>query len=95
MMFGRREQDTVSGRESNRRAWLRISLKTLALYSFAGWAYIAMNAIFHPDTLRLPLSHLLPWPHEDTFGATCFVISAVSFFCLQLVDRPGSPRADR
>lgn len=95
MMFGRREQNTVSGPESGRRTLLRVTLKTLSLYAFAGWAYIAMNAIFHPDTLRLPLSHLLPWPHEDTFGATCFVISAISFFCLQLLDRPSPPRADR
>ncbi len=95
MMLGRREQDTVSGRESGRRALLRVTLKTLSLYSFAGWAYIAMNAIFHPATLKLPLSHLLPWPHEDTFGATCFVISAISFFCLQLLDRVGNPKADQ
>jgi len=74
---------------------LRGALRTLSLYSFAGWAYIAMNAVFHPATLHLPLSHLLPWPHEDTFGATCFVVSGLSFFGLQLLRGRDEPRIPR
>jgi hypothetical protein len=45
-----------------------------------GWFYIVLNAEFHAQTLSLPLTHFLPFPREDTFGAICFVVSMVSFF---------------
>lgn len=45
------------------------------IFGFAGWVYIAMNAVFHPETLALPLTHLLPFPREDTFGIICFAAS--------------------
>ena len=53
-------------------------LTTVAVYSLAGWIYIALNAIVHPETLHLPLTHFTSWPHEDTFGALCFAISFAS-----------------
>jgi hypothetical protein len=53
---------------------------TLFIFGFAGWVYIALNAVFHPETLSWPLTHLLPFPREDTFGAVCFAVSAASFF---------------
>jgi hypothetical protein len=65
--------------------------RTLALYSFAGWVYIALVALVHPQTLGLQLTHFASFPHEDTFGETCFLISLVSFFIysvLRHVDRP-------
>lgn len=77
----------ASTQGSMRQMVIVLLLKTLSLYSFAGWAYIAMNATFHPATLKLPLSHLAPWPHEDTFGAGCFLVSSISFFCFQLLRR--------
>jgi hypothetical protein len=58
--------------------------KTFFIFAFAGWAYIAMNAIFHPETLSMPLTHLLPFPREDTFGTICFAVSAVAFFISNL-----------
>jgi cellobiose-specific phosphotransferase system component IIC len=57
---------------------LEAILITIALYSLAGWIYIALNAIVHPDSLHLPLTHLTSWPHEDTFGVLCFAISFAS-----------------
>jgi hypothetical protein len=54
--------------------------RTLALYGFAGWAYIALVALIHPQTLGLQLTHFVRFPHEDTFGETCFAVSIVSFF---------------
>lgn len=63
---------------------------TLAIYGFAGWFYIAENAVFHPVTLNLPLTHLLSWPREDTFGAICFAISFIALFTYLLIkDIPG------
>ncbi|MFN2505181.1 MAG: hypothetical protein ABR540_13305 [Acidimicrobiales bacterium] len=53
-------------------------LGTVAVYSFAGWAYIAANAVVHPESLAWPLTHLSSWPREDTFGVACFVTSFVA-----------------
>jgi hypothetical protein len=53
---------------------------TVFVFGFAGWVYIAFNATNHPETLALPLTHLLPFPREDTFGIVCFGLSFVSLF---------------
>lgn len=51
---------------------------TIFVFGFGGWFYIAENAVFHPVTLSLPLTHLLPFPREDTFGAICFAVSLIA-----------------
>jgi hypothetical protein len=61
--------------------------RTLAIYGFAGWAYVALVALVHPQTLGLQLTHFARFPHEDTFGEACFVISLVSFFVYDLLRR--------
>ena len=58
--------------------------RTLALYGFAGWAYIAI-ADCPPNTLGLQLTHFAKFPHEDTFGEICFTVSVVSFFIYSLL----------
>ena len=68
--------------------------RTLALYSFAGWVYIALVALVHPYTLGLQLTHFAKFPHEDTFGETCFAVSVVSFFIYNLL-RSSEGTADR
>jgi hypothetical protein len=55
------------------------------VFGFAGWFYIAENAVFHPITLHLQLTHFYKYPHEDTFGAICFAVSLVSFFIYNLI----------
>jgi hypothetical protein len=60
--------------------FLKALTLTLSVFGFAGWAYIAGNAIFHPQSLEWPLTHLLSWPREDTFGIVCFAVSFISFF---------------
>jgi hypothetical protein len=62
--------------------------KTLAVYGFAGWVYIALVALVHPHTLGLQLTHFASLPHEDTFGESCFVVSLVSFFVYSLLRLP-------
>jgi len=69
---------------SKRRILLSLTL-TLFVFGFAGWFYIAENAVFHPITLHMPLTHFYKYPHEDTFGAICFLISFVSFFTYNLI----------
>jgi hypothetical protein len=69
--------------------------RTLALYGFAGWAYIALAALIHPYTLRLQLTHFTAFPHEDTFGEVSFVTSAISFLIYNLLRlAEGKPRVD-
>lgn len=68
----------------SRRIALGASL-TLAVYGFAGWIYIALVALVHPRTLGLQLTHFAKYPHEDTFGELCFVISLVNFFVYKLL----------
>lgn len=53
---------------------------TLFVFGFAGWFYIVLNTEFHMQTLSMPLTHFLPYPREDTFGAICFLVSMISFF---------------
>ncbi len=73
-------------RDENRRMRSLRSLSlTLAVLGFSGWVYIAGNAISHPETLSLPLTHFLDFPREDTFGAACFAISFISFFVWNLL----------
>jgi hypothetical protein len=67
---------------------LRAVTLTGAIYGFAGWFYIAENAAFHPNTLSLPLTHLLPYPREDTFGAFCFAVSIICCFTYLLLPKP-------
>jgi hypothetical protein len=62
-----------------------VASRTLALYGFAGWVYIALVALVHPYTLGLQLTHFTKLPHEDTFGETCFVVSLISFFVYNLL----------
>jgi hypothetical protein len=54
--------------------------RTLALYGFAAWVYIALVALVHPYTLGWQLTHFASFPHEDTFGETSFVVSFISYF---------------
>jgi hypothetical protein len=76
-----------------RRRVALVASRTLALYGFAGWTYIALVALVHPYTLRLQLTHLAKFPHEDTFGEICFAVSVVSFFIYNLL-RSSNEAAD-
>ena len=58
---------------------------TGAVYGFAGWVYIVINSEVHMWTLGMRLTHFFPWPHEDTFGEMCFLVSIVSFFVYNLI----------
>jgi len=67
------------------KKFLQAATFTLFLHSFAGWFYIAENAVFHPETLSWPLTHLASWPREDTFGIICFGLSVVSLFIYMII----------
>lgn len=76
-----------------KRTVMLVASRTLAIYGFAGWVYIALVALIHPYTLGLQLTHFAPYPHEDTFGEACFVVSLVSFFIYSLL-RPAEKPSD-
>jgi hypothetical protein len=63
----------------------------LALYGFAGWAYVAAVSLAAPRTLSLRLTHLASWPRTDTFGEAAFAVSFVAFVIYGLTR---SPRAE-
>lgn len=85
----------LKGGRPSRWAFAAAVLGIVAAYSFAGWAYIAANAVVHPESLAWPLTHLASWPREDTFGIACFVVSFVAALgraALRSVSRsPGRP----
>ncbi len=58
---------------------------TLTIYGFLGWLYIALNQAAHPESLSWPLTHLLPYPREDTAGVLSFFVSMISFFIWNLL----------
>jgi hypothetical protein len=55
--------------------------------------YLSFNAVTHPWTLRIQLTHLLPWPSEGTVRVTalaiCLVSVAVSRYLRATANRPG------
>jgi hypothetical protein len=65
------------------------------VFGVLGFAYIAGNAWFHPQTLSWPLTHFLPYPREDTSGAIAFIVAMVSFFCYNLLNDDATPLSRR
>jgi hypothetical protein len=62
---------------------VRAGLRTAFGYGLLVWAYIAVNALTHPETLARPLTHFLPWPLEGDTALACFLLSAVAFLLLR------------
>ena len=58
---------------------------TFFVFGLLGWLYVATVALVHPETLSIQLTHFAPWPREDTFGISCFIVSFISFFIWNLV----------
>jgi len=54
--------------------------ETAAILATALVAYLSLNVVTHSVTLRLQLTHLLPWPSEGTVRviALCICIASVS-----------------
>ena len=59
--------------------------------------YLSFNAVMHPWTLRIQLTHLLPWPSEGTVRvialAICLVAVATRRYLRATATRPGQAAA--
>jgi hypothetical protein len=75
---------TATSRARPRRKVLRASLRTVCAYGFAGSAYVATVAVFHPEALGQRVWHSSAWPHRDSFGAVAFAASLVACLILQM-----------
>jgi hypothetical protein len=56
----------------------------LAAYGAAGWIYVSICALVAPQTLALPLTHLLPPLREDTSGVLSFIVSFLGFISYRM-----------
>jgi hypothetical protein len=59
----------------------------LALYGMAGWIYVGLCALVAPQTLALPLTHLVPALREDTAGVLSFIVSFAGFVSYRITRR--------
>jgi hypothetical protein len=80
----------VSGSTRGRgvRIVREISL-ALAVYGMAGWIYVSICALIAPQTLALPLTHLLPSLREDTSGVLSFIVSFLGFISYRMTRQGG------
>ncbi|MGO9879915.1 MAG: hypothetical protein ACLPSM_11265 [Acidimicrobiales bacterium] len=73
----------MTNRQSPGQRVLTAILQTLCFYLFTGWVYVAIIAVFRPDSLAVPLWHDVSWLRRDTFGAIAFAGSFVCYVLLQ------------
>ena len=71
--------------------------ETAAVLSTGLVVYLSLNALTHPFTLRLQLTHLWPWPSEGTAQVIglgiCLVAVATSRYLRAAASRPGQAAA--
>ncbi len=79
----------VPARDRRRRRIVREISLGLAVYAMAGWIYVAISALVAPQTLALPLTHLMPHLREDTSGVIAFFISLLAFISYRLTREDG------
>ena len=74
----------LPGRSQKVKVAATLSL-ALTIYGMAGWIYVAICALVAPETLHLPLTHLVPFLREDTSGVLSFTLSFVCFVIYRLI----------
>lgn len=63
--------------------WRVAVLRALLVHSVLGWVYILLNAISHPATLGMRLTHFYAWPREIDFGVACVLVTVATGFALR------------
>jgi hypothetical protein len=76
---------------------VQAAAETAAVLATGMVIYLSMNAVTHPFTLRLQLTHLWPWPSEGTVRViglgVCLVAVAVSRYLRASASRLGQAAA--
>ena len=55
------------------------------IYGLLLWGYVAVCGLVAPDTLKLPLTHLIPFLREDTSGDLGFGVSFLGFVVYRFI----------
>jgi len=76
---------------------VQATAETAAVLATALVVYLSVNAVTHPVTLRLPITHLWPWPSEGTVRviglAICLAAVATSRYLRASATRPSQAAA--
>jgi hypothetical protein len=74
-----RRREAVSGPPPGPPAMLVLAVaETVAVLATGLFGYLSFNALMHPATLQLHITHLLPWPAEGTVRVEALLLCACS-----------------
>jgi hypothetical protein len=75
----RRRREAVPGPPPGPPAmlWLAVA-EAVAVLATSLFGYLSFNALTHPATLQLHITHLLPWPSEGTVRVEALLLCACS-----------------
>jgi hypothetical protein len=73
------------------RAIIQSSCKTVAILATGLVAYVSVNAVTHPATLVIHVTHLLPWPTEGTLRIIALILCVASVGILRLLGAIRTP----
>jgi hypothetical protein len=75
----RRRREAVSGPPPEAAATLVLAVaETVAVLATGLFIYLSFNAITHPGSLPLHITHLLPWPAEGTVRVEALLLCVCS-----------------
>lgn len=70
--------------------------RTLFLFGLLTWVYVILIQLVYPQVLSAPLAHIKMFPFNlrvDVTGIVGFIVSAVSFFIMQLTPKRNAPHS--
>jgi hypothetical protein len=75
----RRRREAAPALPPDRAATMVLAVaETIAVLATALFVYLSFNAITHPGSLPLHITHLLPWPAEGTVRVVALLLCACS-----------------
>lgn len=75
----RRRREAVTGLPPRPAATMALAVaETVAVLATSLFVYLSFNALIHPATLQLHITHLLPWPAEGTVRVEALLLCAGS-----------------
>lgn len=64
-------------------------LNTIAGYGLLVWAYLCVNSMTHPWTMRMQLTHFVSWPSEGGTAVASYAASAVALYVVRSAGSDG------